>query len=497
MFGTLRHRFSHFNHPYFIVIYLIAISAGLMMGLQVGTFSRRYEREEEIFNNQLKQAINQSKEIYVAWTSHTSNEEDKKSYDTLYYNKDSTFVLMIAQSVQKYPLLDFKPDPNLPKIRKEQFLMLKEELEKTKSTINPHLKEFYLLRAIQYCLDCEKNQVSIAQIFPMDSLIRSQMKKQKIDTEIQIGFYHIKNKKYHNVSDSAQIKKLQTFAYKFNITEQEQVHLYFPNKSQMFLYNLLAPMIAAIGLILTSLIILAISVRILLKQKKLSDLKNDFINNVSHEFKTPIATISLAVSNIENEQILSNPEAIKQFTKVIRDENKRLHAQVEKVLQAAISDSKPLELKKEKINVHHLVQELADAYDLKLTPEKPILRKLEATQPVIEADTFHLSNTLSNLLDNAIKYSRQPIDISISTESNERGLIIQIADKGIGISKENQGMIFDKFYRVPNGNIHNIKGFGLGLSYVKEIIDQHRGTISVVSKLDKGSIFTIFIPYTS
>ena len=223
-------------------------------------------------------------------------------------------------------------------------------------------------------------------------------------------------------------------------------------------------------------------------------MKNNFINNVSHEFKTPIATITFAVANIENEQVLSNPVAVKQFTKVIKDENKRLNTQVEKVLQAAIIDKKALELKKENVNIHLLINKLADAYQLKISERGNINRIFNASKAEISGDSFHLSNAISNLLDNAIKYSPESIEISIQTENTDKILKISIADKGLGISREQQQLIFEKFYRVPTGNIHNVKGFGLGLTYVKEIVEQHKGTIKVESKLGKGSTFIVELP---
>ncbi len=232
----------------------------------------------------------------------------------------------------------------------------------------------------------------------------------------------------------------------------------------------------------------------LTKQKKLDALKNDFINNVTHELKTPISTISFAIANIENEQVLQNPATIKQFTKIIKEENKRLNTQVEKVLQAAMLDRKGLELKKESVDIHQLINQLADTYELKIGNKGKIKRQLNAKKAKVIGDSFHLSNAISNLLDNAIKYSPEIIDVLIATDSKDQSLVIKVSDKGLGISKEQQKLIFEKFYRVPTGNIHNVKGFGLGLSYVREIVAKHKGRVSVESNLGKGSTFTIEIP---
>ena len=223
-------------------------------------------------------------------------------------------------------------------------------------------------------------------------------------------------------------------------------------------------------------------------------MKTDFINNVTHEFKTPIATINFALANIENDNTLQNPKAIKQFTEVIKYENQRLNGQVERVLQAAAANRNTLAIKKEKVEVHSILEKLANSYRLKLGEKDVLICRLMAKNHSIEGDHFHLSNLVSNLLDNAIKYSGEYKEIKVETENKGSYLIIRFTDNGIGISKEQQKLIFEQFYRVPTGDLHNIKGFGLGLSYVKTIVKAHAGEIQVKSKLSKGSIFTILFP---
>jgi hypothetical protein len=172
----------------------MAIPAGLMLGLQVGTIQRKYENSKEIFKEDVKKTIQKANYIYASWNSHTSNEYDKKTFDTLYNNKDSSFVFMIAQSIQKYPSLKFQGDSNLPALRKSQFLKFKDELEKTRKKENKHLKEFYIFRSIQYCLNCKEDKMSVAEIFPLDSLVKAQLKLKKINTDVKIAFYSQKTK---------------------------------------------------------------------------------------------------------------------------------------------------------------------------------------------------------------------------------------------------------------------------------------------------------------
>lgn len=480
---------------YITLLSLISFPAGLIFGLEVASMEKQYERAKANFANDVKEAVEQAQAVYARWVSHTSNEKDKNSYTSLYVNEDSSFWLITAQSVQKYPKLDFEPDTLLPQIRKEQFERFKNELEQTRRKENKRLKEYYVLRSIQYCLDCEKNNQSIAQIFPIDSLIKAQLQEKKIDTEVQLAFFDTQRNAYSFLPQNAYKQYFDKTKYQFLFGEREDLRLFFPKEKLFILQSLLVQFLASFFLIVISLICYVLAAQLLTKQKKLDAMKNDFINNVTHELKTPIATITFAVANIENEQVLQNPETIKQFTKVIKEENKRLNAQVEKVLQAAMLDKKGLELKKESVNIHQLISQLADAYELKIRDKGKITRRLNAAKADVVGDSFHLSNAISNLLDNAVKYSPEVIEVLISTESDDKNLIIAVSDKGLGISKEHQKLIFEKFYRVPTGNIHNVKGFGLGLSYVKEIIENHKGRISVESKLGKGSTFIIEIPF--
>jgi two-component system phosphate regulon sensor histidine kinase PhoR len=480
---------------YITLLSLISFPAGLIFGLEIANIEKQYGRAKANFANDVKEVVEQAQAVYARWVSHTSNEKDKNSYTSLYVNEDSSFWLIIAQSVQKYPKLDFEPDTLLPQLRKEQFERFKNELEQTRRKENKRLREYYVLRSIQYCLDCEKNSQSIAQIFPIDSLIKAQLQEKKIDTEVQLAFFDTRENTYSFLPQNADIQDFDSTKYQFLFGERENLRLFFPKERVFILKSLAVQFLASFFLIVVSLICYVLAAQMLTKQKKLDTMKNDFINNVTHELKTPIATITFAIANIENEQVLQNPEIIKQFTKVIKDENKRLNAQVEKVLQAAMLDKKGVELKKESVNIHQLINQLADTYELKIRDKGKIIRRLNAAKAEVIGDSFHLSNTISNLLDNAVKYSPEVIEVLISTESNDKNLFITVSDKGLGISKEQQKLIFEKFYRVPTGNIHNVKGFGLGLSYVKEIVEKHKGRISVESKLGKGSTFIVEIPF--
>jgi two-component system, OmpR family, phosphate regulon sensor histidine kinase PhoR len=235
----------------------------------------------------------------------------------------------------------------------------------------------------------------------------------------------------------------------------------------------------------------------MLKQKKISEIKSDFINNMTHEFKTPIATISLAVDALKNEKVVGNMEKTNYFTGIIKDENRRMNKQVESILQAALLDKQELQLNIKPLHVNALVQNGFEHFKIMLEQNNGTADvQLNAKYDVITGDEVHINNLVRNLMDNAIKYAKSdtPLHIRISTSNTKKSLFIYIEDNGIGMTKETVNRIFEKFFRAHTGNVHNVKGFGLGLTYVKAIIDAHKGRIKVESTLGKGSIFTIELP---
>ncbi|MBK6839384.1 MAG: HAMP domain-containing histidine kinase [Bacteroidetes bacterium] len=217
---------------------------------------------------------------------------------------------------------------------------------------------------------------------------------------------------------------------------------------------------------------------------------------MTHEFKTPIATISLAVDSIKDPRVISNPEKMNYFTRIIREENKRMNVQVEHVLQMAQLEKGELNIRHQDVNVHDVIMKAVDLISLQVeSKEGHIDFQLNAEIPLVHGDPIHLSTVIFNLLDNANKYSPEKPVIQVNTENLNDGLLIKVKDLGMGMTKETQKRIFEKFYRVPTGNIHDIKGFGLGLSYVKAIVEKHNGWIVVESEPGKGSTFEIFLPF--
>jgi len=232
------------------------------------------------------------------------------------------------------------------------------------------------------------------------------------------------------------------------------------------------------------------------RQKKLSEVKNDFINNMTHEFKTPISTISLACEALGDRDMRKSGEFTENYVNVIKEENKRLAVMAEKILQTAVIDKGQLKMNKEKIDFHEVISDVIKNISIQVEiKDGVILKNFMAVNSVLEGDKVHLTNLVYNLLDNANKYSPKKPVIRISTENTSSGILLTIEDKGIGISKTEQKKVFEKLYRVPTGDIHEVRGFGLGLSYVKATVAEHNGKISLESEVNKGSTFKVFLPF--
>jgi len=253
------------------------------------------------------------------------------------------------------------------------------------------------------------------------------------------------------------------------------------------------------GSMLFSLFILAtfaLSLFFIIRQKKISEMKSDFINNMTHEFKTPIATISLAADTIINSKVIKDEVSIKHFIGMIKKENSRMNKKVETILQIASLDKKEIEFRFENVSIHTLIEHAIETIEIQVHQRNgKITLNLNAEQPFLYGDGEHLTNLVNNLLDNAIKYSPDLLEITITTQNREKGIILTVEDKGIGMTKAVQSKIFERFYRQSSGNVHDVKGFGLGLNYARSIIEAHKGTINVFSEPGKGSRFEIFLPF--
>lgn len=282
-----------------------------------------------------------------------------------------------------------------------------------------------------------------------------------------------------------------------NLTSDEMLIIIVPQISGIVFKDMKVPILAAVLFTIIIVTAFTLTVRTMLRQKKLSEIKNDFINNMTHEFKTPIATISLAVDALKNEKVQRDVEKLGYFSSIIKEENQRMNRQVETILKSALMDRQEVQLNSKPLHVHEIIRDVADNFILRLQEKQGMLETdLSANEDLIEGDDVHISNLVTNLMDNAVKYSKEnvPPIIRLSTSSNNKKFILRIEDNGIGMTRETVKRIFEKFYRAHTGNIHNVKGFGLGLSYVKTVVEAHEGVIKAESTLGKGSGFTIEFP---
>ncbi len=338
----------------------------------------------------------------------------------------------------------------------------------------------------------------------LDSLIDVELQVTGIRTTFEYGVFNIpgnkmvfqKTGKYP--SQLLNIEKSYQFAlFPGDIQGSKNfLIVYFPNERNFLLGQMASLLLVSVGFILIIIFAFFFTVTTVFKQKKLSEMRSDFINNMTHEFKTPISTISLACEALKDKDIVKTESLFDNYIGIISEENTRLKSMAEKVLQTAIIDKGELKLRKEWVDFNEIIREAVKKINIQVKNKGgQVLLDLNTENVKLKADRMHLMNVILNLIENANKYNLTNPEILISSYESDLGVHIHIQDNGIGISKNNQKKIFDKLYRVPTGNIHNFKGFGLGLSYVKAIVDKHDGNVSVTSELNKGTTFKIFLPF--
>ena len=354
----------------------------------------------------------------------------------------------------------------------------------------------------------------LSQIKPdiLDKYIKSAIEEQKIDLRYDYGVYNVNTSSFfilngNYVADIGATNQSSELAsdlnlynsphvINFSLNEEDvaaKLVLYFPQRKASFWRSAIPNL--ATSLVFTSLILFCFmyTIYVILRQKKVSEMKNDFINNMTHEFKTPIATISLASDSIP--MVIKDEEKVKRFVNIIKQENQRMLSQVEKVLDISKAEKQSFKLNIIDLDINEVVNQACSNFSLIIQNRNgSMMQNLLAKKPIIQGDQTHVSNVIHNLIDNAVKYSQNAPEIEVTTKDAKNGVEIEVKDNGIGMSKDSLKYIFDKFYRVHTGNLHDVKGFGLGLSYVKSMVDKHNGTVSVKSELNKGSTFTVYLP---
>ena len=405
---------------------------------------------------------------------------------------------MVQDSINKFkPLITKKIKVKKPQIDRtiqyaETAQKVRNKTEMAKEVFNEYLfKKRSIYERVNY-------QV-------LDSLLRYEVKMKGIEIPFEYGISSLENPSYLHYASSMKYKvsglKSDKDTYSVNLfpndysNSESYLRVYFPNQDRYIIRNIWMMYATSLLLILVVLGCFYVAVSTIVKQKQLADIKNDFINNMTHEFKTPISTISLATQMLGDELVTASPSMFKRYLGIIRDENKRLGSQVEKVLQTAQMERGEVRLNLGTVNVHQIIERVLENISPQIELRDGIIDiDLQAENSEIQADEVHLTNIIFNLLDNANKYSPEKPIIKITTENTEKGLSIKVSDQGIGMTKESIKQIFEKFYRVPTGNVHDVKGFGLGLSYVKKMVEEHQGRINVVSKLGEGSEFEVVLP---
>ncbi len=343
--------------------------------------------------------------------------------------------------------------------------------------------------------------------------IRQQLQNNGVKTEYHYGVYakkegrfiilddkhtnnqpitQVSNETFNNINST----KYKVFLYPDKKGSSGMLMMYFPKKTSVVWSSMWGNLLGIASFTTIILLCFAYTVNVIFRQKKISEMKTDFINNMTHEFKTPIATISLAADSITSPKIVNQVDKVSRFANIIKQENKRMNSQVEKVLQMAVIDKEEFSLKISEVDLTEVIKRAVDNITLQVEKKDgTVTMDLGAENPIIKGDYTHVSNVINNLLDNANKYSPEKPEISIATRNVANGVEVIISDKGVGMDKEARKHIFDKFYRVHTGNLHDIKGFGLGLSYVKAIMTAHKGQVDVKSELGNGSSFILVFPY--
>ncbi len=274
-----------------------------------------------------------------------------------------------------------------------------------------------------------------------------------------------------------------------------RLSVYFPNKNSILMGNMAVMLFSSVALLLVLVGCFAYTIFTILRQKKISEMKTDFINNMTHEFKTPVATIMIASESLKDPEISTDQTRTARLANIIYDENVRLGNHIERVLNIARLEKDNLKLEHRDVDINDLAQVVVDSMELQLQKHGAhVQMNLDAINATVAGDELHLSNVLFNLIDNAIKYSKEKPEITINTKNSHRQLVLSVADKGMGMSRDQLSKIFDQFYRIPTGNRHDVKGFGLGLSYVNDIVKRLGGKVQVRSEKDKGTTFDVILP---
>lgn len=452
---------------------------------------RYYANNKTNFSEAIKSTSGQATQQYIQSTTDSTNNKRVIAFSKNIIEKKDIPLPTPGDNVE---LTNLYGDEGLIKLKNAAPKPLTSEMNQDLSSNNFTLTQLVKINASNMPIQQRINTKEL------DSLIKRELSMKGISTPI--GFAVLdKNNKPTKVANNNFLAQPDKEPYTFELfTDNQYKTLYtlaliFPSKDYSLVENNLPMLLGTMLSLLTILGIYIISINYMSKQKKISEVKTDFINNMSHEFKTPLATISVATNSLNNDKIATNPEKVKYYSSLIKQENLRMKKQVENVLNMSKLERNEMKLFLKTTNVRELIKEITRSFRLIVEQrEGTLTEEFKAEKYNFKIDEFHISNALVNLLDNANKYSPEKPEIKIKTRNEGNWYVIEISDKGMGMETENKSWIFEKFFREETGNIHNVKGQGLGLSYVKKIIELHKGQIIVESQKEKGSTFTIKLP---
>ncbi len=411
---------------------------------------------------------------------------------------DSTHTLVVmAKDSLFYPVADPQGGPMKADTDSMDLRQLREEVQRRVHTEKTVFVEKILNNITSKKVNLEE-RVSPSEIC---DILCKQFKMQGIVSEYE--FMVLKDD--HNVyfktdgfapSEDDKIYEILLFPNDL-LSQNTKLTVYFPDEISISMASLTKNVWMSFFLALIIIVIFFSTLLIIMRQRKLHEMKTDFINNMTHELKTPIASISLASQMLRDPSVAKNQSSFTNISSVIEEESKRLGSQVERVLQMAAIDRGKLLMKTKEVYINDVVRKVVKTFDLKLKAKDGVITcKYGAKDDLVEGDEMHITNIVANLLDNALKYTEIKPELKITTSNVKNGVELEVEDNGIGISRENQRRIFEQFFRVHTGNIHNTKGFGIGLSYVKKIVEAHGGTIRLKSEPGRGSTFTVFLPFS-
>lgn len=504
------------EHRIKIIIGLMTVALLGLVGFQYYLIQSLMKVERERFDRSVSEALNSVvTQIDRKEAVNALQAEMKQQIDTTHHkngitikkitNNSSVNVEQVINNRNNFRFITKSDSEDIPK---SLIMMGENESEITKEEIFIDVNQDTILVSkfnlvTEVVTDLLTKRIDLKtrlNSLPLDSLLNQELLDRGIELKHSYAVLD-KEKKPILLSEESDSTKLINSNYSVRLFpldltgDQSQLKVYFASTSNYILGNI-AWMLGLSGLFLISIgVIFFMTIRMLLRQKKITEVKNDLINNITHEFKTPLSTISIASDALADSSFSKDENMLKKYTRMISTENKRLTTMVESLLNTAAFESGNYKLNLEELNINSLIENVVDTLEEYLESHSAKVElNLESSTDLVLGDEFHLSNVFKNLIENAVKYCRDNPQIVITTKNYNSSIVVYVKDNGIGISKEHQRRVFDTFYRVPTGNIHDVKGNGIGLSYVKKMVEAHKGNINLKSKIGSGSTFTIILP---